>query len=98
MGASRRRGTLEAMEGRTLTPVQARRVLDALYPHLGYLLRLQRRMEHVGFLPGNPLLQRVAAAYDSLHALCVELHYQSCSSGVGRPSPPAPNRQAPNER
>jgi hypothetical protein len=51
---------------------------------LRYLARLQRRMIKRKFLESDPLLQRVRAAHSAVHALCVELHYLSCESGVGR--------------
>jgi hypothetical protein len=41
-------------------------------------------MNKVGFRPSDPLLKRVCQAYDSLHALFIDLHYLSCS-GAGNP-------------
>ena len=70
-----------------LTPDQARTVGHAIGPTLGYLCRLSSRMSRVGLDVGDPkLYRRVRAAEDALHALTVELHYQSCASGVGRPT------------
>jgi hypothetical protein len=69
-----------------LTPEHARQVHDAIGPTRGYLARLIPRMEHVGLRGGDPKLYAlVRAAEDAMHSLCVELHYQSCGHGVGRP-------------
>ena len=53
---------------------------------LAYLARLRQRLEARGFSQSDPLLREVIAAYNALHALCVDLHYQSCRSGVGQPA------------
>jgi hypothetical protein len=55
-------------------------------PASGYLWRLLDRLRQVGLDVRDPELTRlVAAARDATHSLSVELHYQSCKSGVGRP-------------
>lgn len=54
---------------------------DALAPTLGYLTRLRRRMEQVGFIPGDPLYRDVCKAHDAMHALVSWLHYLACKSG-----------------
>lgn len=51
---------------------------------LRYLGRLRSRMEQVGFVQSDHLFQLVTRVYDATHALSVELHYSSCSTGVGR--------------
>ena len=66
---------------------QAEKLHVALTPSLRYLGRLRARMETVGFLPNDKLYQLVTRAYDDLHHLCVELHYMSCSGGVGKRRP-----------
>jgi hypothetical protein len=44
------------------------------------------RLYRVGLDVRDPKLTRlVATARDAVHALCVELHYQSVGHGVGRP-------------
>jgi len=43
-------------------------------------------LEKVGFLPSDPLYVRVRLAYDAMHSLCMDLHYRSCKSGVGKPT------------
>lgn len=73
------------MEGHSLDPEHARQVRETLGPMLRYLNRLKERLLAVGFPPADPLTQLATNAYNALHALNVELHYQSCRSGVGRP-------------
>lgn len=51
---------------------------------LVYLGRLRQRLEARGYSQSDPLLRNVIEAYNALHALCVDLHYQSCRSGVGQ--------------
>src|SRR5262249_7692802 len=72
------------MDSTQLQPWQARRIRDALRPALGYLSRLQRRMELTGFPPGDPLYLATVRAQRAMQDLLVELHYLSCQSGVGR--------------
>jgi hypothetical protein len=57
----------------------------ALEPMVGYLHRLQARMEKVGFTPSDSYFQAVARAYDATQALCMATHYLTCD-GAGRPS------------
>src|SRR3954451_2808603 len=74
---------LRGGHGDRLTPDQARKVHDALGPATGYLWRLLDRLYKVGLdVPEPELTQLVAAARDAMHALTVELHYQSCKGGV----------------
>ena len=72
------------MHSGDLQPWQAEKIKNSLAPHLGYLHRLQRRMEQVGFPPTDPLYQLVSRAYDATHQVSVEIHNLSCRSGVGR--------------
>jgi hypothetical protein len=53
---------------------------------VGYLYRLLRRMEKVGFKRSDRLFDLAIQAYDAVHALSVETHYLSCKGGVGRPA------------
>ncbi|HEX3657105.1 MAG TPA: hypothetical protein VHV55_14935 [Pirellulales bacterium] len=41
-------------------------------------------MEQYGFTPDDKLRGLTSTAYDAMHHLCFELHYLSCSGGVGR--------------
>ena len=69
-----------------LTPEQAAKVRDALGPATGYLWRLVDRLVKVGLDVRDPrLTQLVTEARNAMHALSVELHYQTCAHGVGRP-------------
>jgi hypothetical protein len=64
---------------------QARKLTEAVRPTGGYLRRLADRMTQTNLRLRDPRLYRlVAAANEALHALWVELHYQSCGHGVGR--------------
>jgi len=73
------------MDSQSLKAWQARRIHRSLQPQLKYLYRLRSRMEKVGFPASDPLFQQVSQAYDSVHALFIQLHYLSCE-GVGKPS------------
>ena len=55
-------------------------------PGVGYLFRLRARMEKAGLPPEDKPFRLTDSAYHALHSLCVELHYLSCASGVGRPA------------
>ena len=72
------------MDSKGLKPWQARKIRASLQPALGYLSRLQRRMELTGFPPGDPLYLATVKAQKALHDLLVDLHYLSCEGGVGR--------------
>jgi hypothetical protein len=50
----------------------------------GYLTRLQQRMENVGFPLTDALYQSVKKARESVF-LSTDLHYPSCTGGMGRP-------------
>jgi hypothetical protein len=80
------------MNSEQLRPWQARKIRKALVPALGYLTRLQRRMELTGFPPNDPLYVATVKAQTALESLLIDLHYRSCQSGVGSPS-----RQPPDQ-
>jgi hypothetical protein len=71
-----------------LTTEQAKKVHNALARTLGYLSRLRERLEKVGFVPSDPLCLWANQAQSAMQALVMELHYQSCRSGVGQPEKP----------
>jgi hypothetical protein len=69
-----------------LTTEQAATIGKALGPAHGHLARLVERMDRTNLRMRDPKLYRlVRAAEDALHSLTVELHYQNCGHGVGRP-------------
>ncbi len=72
------------MPRRQLTAEQASALAEKLRPMLGYLNRLHRRMEKVGFLSDDPSLKLVTDARDAMHELTIDLHYESCRHQVGR--------------
>ncbi len=73
------------MRSDDLTPAQAQALKEKLRPMLSYLGRLQRRMHKRRFPPDDKLIHLARDAYNAMHALNVEVHYLSCTSGVGRP-------------
>src|SRR5215471_14632906 len=76
------------MDSESLRKWQIKKIHDALAPTLGYLSRLQRRMELKGFPPDDPLFQKAVKAQAAMQSLVMELHYLSCDGGVGRPRRP----------
>jgi len=70
-----------------LTREQAAAVFKRLHSTTGYLVRMRERMERIGFLPSDRLLQRVKDAENAMRDLCMALHYASCECGVGRSQP-----------
>jgi hypothetical protein len=72
------------MDSGDLTTEQARAMHRSLFRLANYLSRVVRRMEQAGFPPDDHLFQTTKRAYDAICTLCMELHYLSCKSGVGR--------------
>ena len=68
------------LDSRTLSTGQAERLKEALGPQLRYLGRLLARMEKVGFVPSDPLYQKVKAAHDAVHDLHIHVHYLECDA------------------
>lgn len=67
----------------------ARQLCSQLRRPLGYLGRLRRRMEVLGFPPTDPLYLDTRRAQEALQDLHVRAHYLSCPQGVGiRPTEP----------
>ncbi len=75
------------MDSSKLRPWQARKIRVSLEKSLGYLTRLQRRMELTGFPQNDPLFALTVRARHDMQMLLMELHYLSCESGVGRKAP-----------
>ena len=84
--ATRRARIVGPMRSDDLTPVQAQALKEKLRPMLAYLGRLEKRMHKRRFPPDDKLVHLVRDAYNAMHALNVEIHYLSCTSGVGRAS------------
>ena len=66
------------MNSRTLTVQQAEQLQQAISEHAQYFGRLRTRMEKIGFVPGDPLYERVKMAHDAMHDLSVHVHYLVC--------------------
>src|SRR5439155_22526593 len=73
------------MDSYTIKTWQAEHISKGLYPGANYLSRLRNRMEKL-FPPDDPLFLKVVAAQEAVRALSIEMHYQSCKTGVGRPN------------
>ena len=52
---------------------------------LGFLHRCRQRLDKGNYDPTSPFYRAVAKAYDAIHSLHIELHYQSIGHGVGEP-------------
>jgi hypothetical protein len=68
------------MDSSNITPEQANILLPPLRRDLRFLTRLRRRMELRAFPPRDHLYQRTLAAEESVHALCVEMHYRAVAA------------------
>jgi hypothetical protein len=65
---------------------QAGNLVNSIRPMGHDLFRLVERMDVTGLRQRDPTLcQLVRAAEEAIHRLWVELRYQSCGHGVGRP-------------
>ena len=62
---------------------------ETVRPMLGYVYRLARRMQHMGWHPDDPLYVAAWESYYALHALHVHSRYATCHPGR-RGSPSAP--------
>jgi hypothetical protein len=81
------------MDSSNLTMEQAAQMHKSLFRLANYLSRMVKRMERTGFPPNDPLFKSASRAYDAVCSVCMDLHYLSCKSGVGRP----PNENRTNE-
>jgi hypothetical protein len=73
------------MDSLDLHPAQAARLREGVRSSLAYIGRVRRRMELLGFPPGDALYQSVRRAHEALQELHIRSHYCACTSGVGRP-------------
>lgn len=62
------------MNSSEISVAQARALHEALFPHVNYLLRLQRRLEDLRFPADDPLRAAVDRAYDAAWNLSREAH------------------------
>ena len=77
------------MDSTSLTEQQAELLRNRIGTMLGYVGRLQRRMQLLGWPSSDPLYQNVRAAEDALHDLHVRLIYLAAPPGTaGQPTPP----------
>jgi len=72
------------MDSHDLTPEQLHALTERLVATLGYLSRLQARMEHEGFPPRDRLFRATCEAQASMQALVCELRALSCPGVMGR--------------
>lgn len=87
---------MEPMDGSKLTPEQAKKIVAAIGPALGYVCRLAHRMQRIGWNASDPMYVEAWRSYNALHALHIHAHYASCTPGTaGRPCEPGPPAQAP---
>ncbi len=67
------------MHSRDLSPEQLRFIEARIQPLLGYLSRLDRRMESEGFPLDDRLYKLTREAQEAVQLLFVELYYRSAS-------------------
>jgi hypothetical protein len=79
------------MDSDKLTTEQAEQMHKSLFRLANYLCRVVKRMERTRFPPDDPLFKSARRAYDAVCSFCVDLHYLSCKSGVGRAPKQTPN-------
>lgn len=76
------------MDSTSLTEQQAEVLRNRVGSMLGYVGRLQRRMQLLGWPCSDPLYQNIRAAEEALHALHVRLIYLAAPPATaGQPSP-----------
>jgi hypothetical protein len=81
----------KTMTGDDLDKAQTRKVADALFPSVNYLVRLKQRMQAKDFEPGDPLLVLTEQAYEAVQRLYLDLLNRSASGNM-RPRPIDPPR------
>jgi hypothetical protein len=72
------------MDSDKLSTEQAGQMRKSLFRLTNYLSRVVKRMERTGFPPNDPLFKSARRAYDAVCTFCMDLHYLSCKSGVGK--------------
>jgi hypothetical protein len=64
---------------------QAAKLRDQVGRHVRYFRRLRARLEQLGYTPADSLYRAVSDAANAAQSLAVAAHYDSCTSGVGKP-------------
>ena len=72
------------MDSHKLKKWQIVQMHEALRPAAQYLARMLERMDRTRFPHDDLLRKRATDAQTAMQHLCMELHYLSCDSGVGR--------------
>src|SRR5215211_5450967 len=70
------------MTGDDLEKAQTRKMADALFPSINYLVRLKQRMHAKEFEPGDPLLALTEKAYDAVQNLYLDLLSRSATGNM----------------
>lgn len=73
------------MESDDLTKEQLEKLYNAFWPHLNFVVRLDKRLDELGFKEHEPMRKEVIAARNAMQALGVHLHYARCEGNVGYP-------------
>ena len=81
------------MTGDDLEKDQTRKMADALFPSINYLVRLKQRMHAKGLEPGDPLLALTENAYEAVQRLYLDLLSRSATGNM-RPLPANPKKDA----
>src|SRR5215207_3102325 len=87
------RAQLSAMNGDDLDKEQTRKMANALFPSINYLVRLKQRMYAKGFEPGDPLLALTENAYNAVERLYLDLLSRSATGNM-RPLSAAKKKDA----
>ncbi len=74
------------MDSSNLRPEQCDAMRKRVMEMRRYLRRVSERMQRRRFPHNDPLWKLVNDAENSLHVLWVNLHYRSCSMGLGEVS------------
>ncbi len=72
------------MSSDDITREQGKQLAEAIGKSLNYLTRLRRRMEKLGFLPGDDYFKAVDKAQDAMQTLYLKTHFLKCE-GVMKP-------------
>jgi hypothetical protein len=71
---------------REIRKSQADAFCQRIRPMLRFLYLCRKRLDTAGYDPECKLYAAVDKAYDAIHSLHIELHYQSVGHGVARPA------------